>query len=223
VTTGEIDFVTGRPVAGDLDVSWIHGSPPGRRNPDPPLQLHAYDEHTYVLRQSKALSYEAPFLYLMFGNERAVLFDTGATARPDRFPLRASVDRLVGGWLAAHPRASYSLVVAHTHGHGDHVAADGQFSSRPSTTVVGTGVDSVRRFFGFTDWPEDRVRFDLGGRVLEVSAIPGHQRASIAVYDPWTGWLLTGDTVYPGRLYVETCPRSSAASTGWWTPPSGTG
>jgi hydroxyacylglutathione hydrolase len=206
VTAGAVDFVTDAPVAGDLEVSWIHGSPPGRRNLDPPLQVHAYDEHTYVLRQSKALSYEAPFLYLMFGNERAVLFDTGATASPDRFPLRETVDRLVGQWLAANPRSSYGLVVAHTHGHGDHVAGDGQFSSRPSTTTVGTDLDAVRRFFGFTDWPKDRVEFDLGGRVLEVSAVPGHHRASIAVYDAWTGWLLTGDTVYPGRLYVEDMP-----------------
>ena len=29
---------------------------------------------------------------------------------------------------------------------------------------------------------------------------------SLAVYDPRTQWLLTGDTVYPGRLYVEDFP-----------------
>ena len=48
--------------------------------------------------------------------------------------------------------------------------------------------------------------FDLGGRVLEVTGIPGHHEAAIAVYDPWTGFLLTGDTVYPGRLYVRDMP-----------------
>jgi hydroxyacylglutathione hydrolase len=35
-----------------------------------------------------------------------------------------------------------------------------------------------------------------------VTGSPGHHAAAIAVYDPWTGFLLTGDTVYPGRLYV---------------------
>ncbi len=50
-------------------------APPG----EPPIQVHAYDPHTYVLRQSKATNYEAPFLYLLFGNERAILLDTGAT------------------------------------------------------------------------------------------------------------------------------------------------
>jgi hydroxyacylglutathione hydrolase len=205
-SSGRVDFQTGVPVAGDLDVSWIHGSPSRRPNVDPPLQVHAYDEHTHILRQSKAVHYEAPFLYLLFGNDRAVLFDTGATSEPDRFPLRETVDRLVVEWLARNHRTSYGLVVAHTHGHGDHVAADRQFDSRPSTTVVGTDVESVRRFYGFTDWPADVMALDLGGRVLEVSGIPGHHEASISVYDPWTGWLLTGDTVYPGRLYVNDMP-----------------
>jgi glyoxylase-like metal-dependent hydrolase (beta-lactamase superfamily II) len=47
------------------------------------------------------------------------------------------------------------------------------------------------------------VTLDLGGRVVEVFGIPGHHRASIALHDPMTGLLHTGDTVYPGRIYVE--------------------
>jgi hypothetical protein len=53
-----------RPVHGDLDVSWIHGSARRRYRTDPPLQAHAYDEHTSVLRQSKDVTYEAPFVVL---------------------------------------------------------------------------------------------------------------------------------------------------------------
>jgi hydroxyacylglutathione hydrolase len=201
-----IDFGTSSPVSGDLDVSWIHGALSPRHTLDPPLQVHRRDEHTYILRQSKALHYEAPFLFLMFGNDRAILFDTGATGDLQAFPLRRIVDRLVSGWLRDHPRADYSLVVAHSHGHGDHVAADQQFADRPLTTVVGRDADAVRAFFGFAAWPEEIVSFDLGGRILEVTGIPGHHAASIGVFDPWTGFLLTGDTVYPGRLYVQDMP-----------------
>jgi glyoxylase-like metal-dependent hydrolase (beta-lactamase superfamily II) len=150
--------------------------------------------------------YEAPFLYLVLGNARALLLDTGATADPAAFPLRTTVDQLVDEWLSAHPRASYELVVAHTHGHGDHVGADAQFAGRAATTVVGREVADVIDQLGFDRWPTDTVALDLGGRVLEVTGIPGHHRASIAVYDPWSGFLLTGDTVYPGRLYVEDMP-----------------
>jgi hydroxyacylglutathione hydrolase len=32
---------------------------------------------------------------------------------------------------------------------------------------------------------------------------PGHQEEAISVYDPRTKWLLTGDTFYPGYLYVK--------------------
>ena len=51
-----------------LDVRWIHGAPKRAPNADPHIQVHAYDDHTYVLRQSKATSFEAPFMYLFFGN-----------------------------------------------------------------------------------------------------------------------------------------------------------
>ena len=198
-----VDFASGAPVTGSLDVAWNHGTPGRRGDREPKIQVHYYDEHTVILRQSKSVSYEAPFLYLLFGNDRALLLDTGATADPGRFPLRETVDGLITGWLDQHSRKGYELVVAHTHGHGDHVAADGQFAGRAGTTVVPKDAGAVRSFFGFGDgWPERTVTFDLGGRVLEVLGSPGHQEAAITVYDPWTGVLLTGDTVYPGRLYV---------------------
>jgi hydroxyacylglutathione hydrolase len=182
---------------------WNHGAPDGQPDTDPPIQVHAHDAGTFVLRQNMAVHWEAPFLYLFLGTERALLLDTGATAEADRFPLRRTVDRLVDGWLAEHPADTYELVVAHSHGHRDHVAGDGQFDGRPLTTVVPADPAAVREFFGFTDWPAEVVPFDLGGRLLELTGIPGHHEASIAVHDPWTGFLLTGDTVYPGRLYVN--------------------
>jgi len=197
-----IDFDPARRSDGDLDVRWIHGSPASTTT-DPPLQVHGYDPHTFILRQSMAVHREAPFLYLLLGNERALLLDTGATPDPARFPLRTTVDALIDAWLVANPRETYGLVVAHSHAHDDHLAADVQFADRPDTIVVGSDVTSVRTFLGFDHWPDESVRFDLGGRVLEITGCPGHHDTSIAVYDPWTGFLLTGDTVYPGRLYVN--------------------
>jgi len=197
----EVDFRTGAPVRGDLDVRWIHGGAA-----DPPIQVHAHDPHTFILRQSKAVHYEAPFLYLFRGNDRALLLDTGATAEPDLFPLRDAIDTLL-----AYSPPGYELVVAHTHAHGDHIAGDPQFADRPLTTVVGPDLAAVRKFFDLTDWPTGITTFDLGGRVLEITGIPGHHEASIAVYDPWTGFLLTGDTVYPGRLYVSDFPTFLAS------------
>jgi hydroxyacylglutathione hydrolase len=211
VNEDRIDFTTGAPVPVALDVAWIHGVPAGRPAADPPIQVHYADPHTVILRQSKSVHFEAPFLYLLFGNDRALLLDTGATADPAEFPLRATVDRIVAEWLTEHPRDSYELVVAHTHGHGDHCAGDAQFDARAGTTVVNRELDTVRQYFGFTNWPEQIVPFDLGGRTLEITGSPGHHRAAITVYDPWTGFLLTGDTIIPGRLYAFDFPQFLAS------------
>lgn len=205
--TEPVSFPGGAPAGpGSLQVAWHHGVRPGSGDVEPAIQVHRHDEHTYVLRQSKTVSYEAPFLYLLFGGDRALLLDTGATGDAALCPVRETVDRLVAIWLASHRRASYALVVAHTHGHGDHVGGDPQFEGRSETTVVGSDRRSVADFFGFSHWPDEVVRFDLGGRTLEITGIPGHEDSSIAILDPWSGFLLTGDSVYPGRLYVQDMP-----------------
>ena len=221
-----IDFAadTGRVAsAGPLAVRWIHGSPSAKHNADPDIQVYEHDEHTVILRQNKAVNYEAPFLYLLFGNTRAVLIDTGATAEPEFFPLRRTIDALIEGWLTRNPREDYGLLVVHTHAHGDHVAGDAQFADRSQTTVVPAARPKAWEFFGFDDAPgaaagevsassaDGTVALDLGGRVLECLPTPGHHEASVTFYDPWTGFLLTGDTVLPGRLYAFDFPQFLAS------------
>jgi len=201
-----IDFVTGRPVRRDIDVAWIHGAPSTAQNTDPEIQVFDYDEHTVILRQSMSIDREAPFLFLLFGNTRAVLIDTGATAAADVFPLRRVVDELVKRWTAAHPRPEYGLLILHSHAHYDHIAGDGQFAGRPHTEIVGANLRSVAEYFGFADNPLVVANVDLGGRVLECLATPGHHETAVTFYDPYDGLLLTGDTVYPGRLYVNDWP-----------------
>jgi glyoxylase-like metal-dependent hydrolase (beta-lactamase superfamily II) len=189
-----------------LDVAWIHGSPSAKHNTDPDIQVHHYDADTVVLRQNMAVHYEAPFMFLLFGGLRAVLIDTGASASPEHFPLRTTVDDLVEQWLTANPRPAYELLVLHTHSHRDHVAGDGQFVGRPNTVLVDAGRAPSREYFGFDDdRPDDDqvARVDLGDRVVEVLPTPGHHEDAVTFYDARTGLLLTGDTVYPGRLYVR--------------------
>ncbi|SDP51731.1 Glyoxylase, beta-lactamase superfamily II [Arthrobacter sp. ok909] len=220
----ETDFTAGVPRPGDLEAAWIHGSESAKHNTDPDIQVHAYDEHTFILRQNMAVNYEAPFMFLLFGHARAVLIDTGATVSADFFPLRRIVDGLMDAWLAAHPRVGYQLLVLHTHPHGDHVAGDAQFAGRPDTVLVDAARDSAWEFFGFTDNPDggggsdggdgesdgggtvESAHVDLGGRVLECWPSPGHHNAAVTFYDRYTGFLLTGDTVYPGRLYIQDWP-----------------
>lgn len=173
---------------------WIDGT----NGAEPVTQVQAIDGDTFVIRQSVKTNFEAPFLYLLFGRDHALLIDTGA----DGGVILPTVDRLIGQWLAEHGRSEIPLVVAHSHSHGDHVAGDAAFRARANTTVVGHKPADVAAFFGIKHWPVDNATFDLGGRKLTILPTPGHQAAAIMVYDPQTRVLLSGDTLYPGRLYV---------------------
>lgn len=199
----EIGFNFSEAASGTLNVRWIHGSISAKHNKDPNIQVHFYNEHTVILRQNMAVHAEAPFMFLLFGNERVILLDTGATRSPEFFPLRQTVDALIQQWLTAHPRKNYSLVVAHTHLHRDHFEADPQFANRPNTVMVGKSLEATVEFYGFQHWPQDEVTFDLGGRSLQIIATPGHEAAEISIYDPYTHILLAGDLFYPGRLYIQ--------------------
>jgi glyoxylase-like metal-dependent hydrolase (beta-lactamase superfamily II) len=180
--------------AKPLFQAWIDGGSPS----EPQTQTQRVDRDTYVIRQSMRTSFEGPFLYLLFGKDRALLLDTGAGG----LKIRPTVDAAIAQWLAEHHRASIPLVVAHSHGHGDHHAGDAEFRDRPDTTVVGLTPDDVAAFFKITDWPRQTVAFDLGGRKLQVIPTPGHHPAHIMIWDPQTRFLLSGDSLYPGRLYV---------------------
>ncbi|NOJ59801.1 hypothetical protein [Arthrobacter sp. 260] len=175
MTNDEIDFVTAAPTTVDANVRWIDGTDVD----EPSYQVHRLEQHTYIIRQSLRTSPEGPFVYLLFGNSTAFLIDTGATRDPLKWPLRAVVERLIAEWLTEHPRKAYGLIVAHSHGHGDHTAGDKEFLDRPDTTVVGSDLDDVIEHFGFTKWPSQTASVNLGGRELVLIPSPGHQEASI--------------------------------------------
>jgi hydroxyacylglutathione hydrolase len=176
---------------GSLQVSWMHGSPDCAQSTDPELQVHAYNATTYIIRQNKCRTFEAPFVYVLVGTTAALLLDTGATSTAT---LRDTVRGLVG---------TRQLIAAHSHHHGDHYASDTQLAGQPMTTVVARTRADVQAAFGIAAWPTDRGALDLGGRVLDVLAIPGHQAEHVAIYDRRTGLLLTGDTLYPGLLFIN--------------------
>lgn len=187
---------------GSLVVSWIHGSADCNQDQNPPIQVHAYNPRLYILRQNKCTNFEAPFMYLLLGEQKALLLDSGATRSAAQFPIRTEVEAILSSYYGDQ-RLAIELVVAHSHAHGDHIAGDSQFQGQAMTTVVGTSQAEVATFFQINDWPNQVVNYDLGNRVLKVFPIPGHQDAHIAIYDARTQILLTGDSLYPGRLYID--------------------
>jgi glyoxylase-like metal-dependent hydrolase (beta-lactamase superfamily II) len=189
---------------GSLAEPWMTGGPNCLTVPD--WQVHEYNEDFYILRESGCINAEKPFLYLMFGENKALLEDTGvAYDTPDHtvVPTAPLVMDLIAKWAKRKNHAPVSLIVIHSHSHGDHTAADGQFKAMSGVQFVAAAPAEIQKAAGIANWPSDLGQIDLGKRIIDVIPIPGHDVASIALYDRWTGNLMTGDSLYPGRLYVQ--------------------
>lgn len=161
--------------------------------------------------------FEEVISYLIVGSEKAVLFDTGMGISN----IKAVVEGLT--------KLPISVVNSHTH--NDHVGdnwrftdvygmptdftrtnakgspADAQAELAPGqicgTLPAGFAPKSYRtKAFYISHWLHDGERIDLGGRTLEVLATPGHTPDSIALLDEQNGLLFTGDTFYPGPIYL---------------------
>jgi len=188
---------------GTLSSDWRTGGPNCVSVPD--WQVHEYNEDFYILRESGCIHFEKPFLYLIFGQDHALLEDTGA----GDVQTGPFVMSLLAKWAKKKGRTLPGLIVVHSHGHGDHIAGDQQLQdvSRlhhdlPSLNFIAATPAALQKAAGIADWPSDIGSLDLGGRIVDVIPIPGHNDASIALYDRLTGNLLTGDSLYPGRLGV---------------------
>src|SRR5687767_10624791 len=116
-------------LSADLnDKVWIHGSADCSSNKDPAIEAFQFDAATYVLRQNKCVHFEAPFIYVLFGEHTVFVQDTGATADAAQFPLYDVVQELVAERQARPGAERLRLLVTHSHSHGDHTAGDAQFS-----------------------------------------------------------------------------------------------
>ena len=160
---------------------------------------------------------EETISYLIVGDDRAMLFDTG---------MGISDIRKVTAELTPLP-----IVVLNSHTHDDHVGNNWQFE-----TIYGMDTDFTRenargsredaqaevvpdqicghlperfdpktyatRPWKITSFTHDGDRIDLGGRSLKIIATPGHTPDSISVFDSVNGLLFTGDTYYPGTIWL---------------------
>jgi YVTN family beta-propeller protein len=191
---------------GSLPETWRTGGPDCSTLPK--WQVHEYNPDFYILRESGCTHFEKPFLYLIFGSDKALLEDTGA----GQVDTSSVVMDVIAQWARRNKKDSVPLIVMHSHGHGDHIAGDAQFIDKPNIQFVAAAVPEIQKSFGIERWPTDIGHIDLGARTLDVIPIPGHHEASVALYDRATGILLTGDSFYPGRLYVSDFPAFIASN-----------
>jgi hydroxyacylglutathione hydrolase len=163
------------------------------------------DPSTFAIGEPRY--YQGNYSYLIIGSQRAVLFDAGSGLR-DIVPVVRSLTRL-------------PVTVIASHLHFDHVGALGRFDrtaalADPSlrARVHGSHLTLKRyEYLGFADrlgsltfpvdeWWTAGSTVDLGGRVLQVLATPGHTPTSVSLYDAQRHQLFAGDFIYPGELYA---------------------
>ncbi len=189
----------GQVVPGEINVHWYEGASDCARDIQPPIQVHRYNATTFVLRENLCHTFEAPFIYLLEGSTKALLIDTGDIADGAKVPLRTTVMDL----LPVRRGARLPLLVVHTHRHLDHRAGDPQFADCPDVELVGPGLNSIRSYYGFTDWPNGSARVDLGDRIVDVLPTPGHSDTELSFYDRQTALFFSGDFLLPGRLLID--------------------
>jgi hydroxyacylglutathione hydrolase len=177
---------------------WDAGAEDCASHPAPPLEVHQFDAKTFVLRESLCATWKAPFMYLLVGDRRALLIDTGDVADPRKMPLAQTVEEI----LAQSGSPRLPLLVVHTHRHPDHRAGDPQFAHLPRVELVGYDLDSVKRFYGFAGWPSGIAHIDLGQRIVDVVPTPGHDETHVAFYDRNTALLFSGGFFMPGILII---------------------
>src|SRR6266853_1467717 len=88
---------------GVFPAHWTTGGPDCSKAPK--WQVHAYNADLYILRESGCTNYEKPFLYLLFGKERALLQDTGA----GETNVAEIVNQTVAAWRRRNGRESIPL------------------------------------------------------------------------------------------------------------------
>ena len=156
--------------------------------------------------------------WLILGEERALLFDTGMGLAP----IRPVVEELTGlpvVVLNSHTHydhmggnAEFETILALDSDYGrhnalgwDHDAVAGELVPTAFCTEKLPGFDAARyriRPFRVTGFVADGHVIDLGGRRLEVLELPGHSPDSIALIDRSAGLLWPGDTFYEGQIWL---------------------
>ena len=125
-------------------------------------------------------------VYLVAGQERALLIDTGWGAGD----LRAHVTTLT----------SLPLWVVNTHGHRDHTSGNGQFEEvyihTADLPLVGESTATLIPIY-------DGYTFDLGGREVRAIGVPGHSPGSIGLLDEQSRVLYSGDSPRPGPIWLH--------------------
>jgi len=160
---------------------------------------------------------EETISYLITGQKRALLFDTGmgigdlkaVTGELTRLPIavlnsHTHDDHVGDNWQFAVVYAS-DTDFTRKNAQGSREDAQAEIASDQICGALPEGFDSktyVTRPWKITSYVHDGDHIDLGGRTIEILATPGHTPDSVSLLDRANGLLFTGDTYYPATIWL---------------------
>jgi len=151
-----------------------------------PAENYRVDPLAKGLWRIQAISGTLSTAYLVEGTTQALLIDT-CTGQEG---LKEAVEKLVG---------TKRVVVALTHGHGDHSGGVKYFSE---VLVHPDDAGMFKATAARKDIKDGDV-IDLGGTKLEVIAIPGHTPGSVAFYNRAARYAMTGDGIGSTSVWMQ--------------------
>ncbi len=171
--------------------------------------------------------YEEVISYLILGARNALLFDTGMGMGD----LRKVVTQLT----------RLPIIVLNSHTHFDHIGDNWQFqnilglnTAYTRRNAAGATHEQLREAvlperlcgelplgfkpesyaippFKIARYVKDEEILDLGGRAIEIIQTPGHAPDAICLLDRANRLLFTGDTFYPGPIFLYVPDTNIAA------------
>lgn len=164
-------------------------------------------------------NYEEVISFLILGNEKALLFDTGM-----------GIDSIS---LVVKELTDLPIMVFNSHTHHDHIGGNHEFDH-----IVALDTEFTKHW-AENGWPHDKVKnevspeafchhkrpsldtasyaikpfevttfvkdgdvIDLGNRSLSIMSIPGHTPDAVAIWDRDQRYLWTGDTFYEATIWL---------------------
>ena len=190
---------------------------PKVEQPDDWFEVYNLTTNVYAIYEDG--QFEEVISYLVLGDERGALIDTGNGIGD----ISALVERLT----------DLPVLVVNTHTHGDHIGGNHQFEEvavyetdfSKERAEKGQTREQMGHFldddmvwkefpdyfdkeawrikpFKVTRWLKEGDIIDLGGRTLEIIHTPGHSPDSVCILDRENSLFWTGDTFYPAPIYI---------------------